>query len=46
VPKLVVGSMPWGEPPTKQDRQAKQGPPMQTIDKLYGSRSPTIQTGV
>jgi ureidoacrylate peracid hydrolase len=45
VPKLVVGSMPWSEPPTKRERQERQGPPMSTVDKLYGSRSPTIQTG-
>jgi ureidoacrylate peracid hydrolase len=46
VPKLVVGSMPWGEPPTRQERQKKLGPPMQTVDKLYGSRSPTGSAGV
>jgi ureidoacrylate peracid hydrolase len=43
VPKLVVGSMPWGEPPTRKTRQEKQGPPSQTVDKLYRSRAATIQ---
>jgi ureidoacrylate peracid hydrolase len=44
VPKLVVGSMPWGEPPTRRDHRAKQGPRAGTVGKLYGSRSPTIQS--
>ncbi|CAN5664483.1 hypothetical protein BH23GEM6_BH23GEM6_27600 [soil metagenome] len=44
VPKLVVGSMPWSEPPTAGVRQAKQGPPQETVEKLYGSRSPTIRS--
>jgi hypothetical protein len=26
VPKLVVGKMPWSEPPSRTDRQAKHGP--------------------
>lgn len=43
VPKLVVGEMPWGEPPTRGERRAKMGPPAREVEKLYGSRSPTIQ---
>ncbi len=42
VPKLVVGQMPWDEPPSRAVRQAKLGPPAATVDKLYGSRSPSI----
>jgi ureidoacrylate peracid hydrolase len=43
VPKLVIGSMPWDEPPARKNHREKLGPPMGSIDKLYGSRSPTIQ---
>jgi nicotinamidase-related amidase len=43
IPKLLVGEMPWGEPPSPADRQAKHGPPTADVDKLYGSRSPSIQ---
>ena len=43
IPKLVIGEMPWGEPPSRTDRQAKHGPRATEIDKLYGSRSPSIQ---
>ncbi len=41
IPKLVVGTMPWGEPPSRADRRAKQGPRAAEVDKLYGSRSPS-----
>ncbi len=41
IPKLVVGTMPWGEPPSRTDRRAKQGPRAAEVDKLYGSRSPS-----
>lgn len=27
IPKLIVGAMPWGEPPSKAGQQAKYGPP-------------------
>ena len=43
VPKLVVGKMPWSEPPSRTDYRAKMGPRKGDVDKLYGSRSPTIQ---
>lgn len=43
VPKLLVSQMPWGEPPSASERQAKLGPPAQAVDKLYRSRSPSSQ---
>jgi nicotinamidase-related amidase len=43
IPKLLVGEMPWGEPPSPAGRQAKHGPHSTNVDKLYGSRSPSIQ---
>jgi nicotinamidase-related amidase len=42
VPKLVVGEMPWSAPPSRRDRQAKLGPRGEDVQKLYGSRSPSI----
>jgi hypothetical protein len=42
VPKLVIGAMPWGEPPSRVETQAKFGPPADAVDKLYGTRSPSI----
>jgi hypothetical protein len=41
IPKLVVGTMPWSEPPSRADRRAKQGPRATQVEKLYGSRSPS-----
>jgi hypothetical protein len=43
IPKLLVGEMPWGEPPSQTDRQTKHGPRAAEVDKLYGSRSPSMQ---
>lgn len=43
IPKLVVGKMPWSEPPSPEARREKQGPPVAAVDKLYQSRSPTKQ---
>jgi nicotinamidase-related amidase len=43
VPKLVVGSMPWGEPPTRKERREKLGPPAQQVEKLYRSRTATVR---
>ena len=45
VPKLVIGKMPWSEPPIRSAQQAKRGPQANTVAKLYGSRSPSIQEG-
>ncbi|MFN2433624.1 MAG: cysteine hydrolase family protein [Gemmatimonadota bacterium] len=41
VPKLVVGKMPWSEPPSASTRRAKLGPRSADVEKLYGSRSPS-----
>ncbi len=43
IPKLVVGTMPWGEPPSRAEQRAKLGPRATEVDKLYGSRSPSSQ---
>ncbi len=43
VPKLVVGMMPWGEPPARAAQREKRGPRAADIEQLYGSRSPSIQ---
>jgi len=43
IPKLILPTMPWSEPPSRTDRQAKHGPRAPEIDKLYGSRSPSVR---
>ncbi len=43
IPKLVIGVMPWSEPPSRVAMQAKFGLPADGVDKLYGSRSPSIR---
>jgi len=43
VPKLVVGTMPWDTPPSRSEQRAKRGPRLHAVDKLYGSRSPSMQ---
>ncbi|MCA1620449.1 MAG: cysteine hydrolase [Acidobacteria bacterium] len=43
IPKLLLGEMSWSEPPSRTDRQAKLGPRATEVEKLYGSRSPSIQ---
>ncbi len=42
IPKLVIGEMPWSEPPMPIETQAKFGLPADGVDKLYGSRSPSV----
>jgi len=42
VPKLVVGNMPWNEPPSRTEQQAKRGPRARDVANLYGSRSPSM----
>jgi hypothetical protein len=42
IPKLVIGVMPWSEPPSRVEMQAKFGLPADGVDKLYGSRSPSV----
>lgn len=41
IPKLVVGDMPWDEPPTAASHRDKLGPPFNQVGALYGSRSPS-----
>jgi ureidoacrylate peracid hydrolase len=41
VPKMVVGKMPWTEPPTLADRDEKRGPSEASVESLYGSHSPS-----
>lgn len=44
VPKIVVGKMPWGEPPAHVEQQAKRGPRAAGVGNLYGSRSPSVHS--
>jgi ureidoacrylate peracid hydrolase len=41
VPKLVVGKMPWSEPPTADETRAKWGAPAADVEALYRSHAPT-----
>jgi len=41
IPKLIVGKMPWSEPPSVEGYVEKLGPPRDKVEQLYGSRSPT-----
>jgi nicotinamidase-related amidase len=43
IPKLFVGEMPWSEPPSRNGRRAKFGSRSTEVDKLYGSRSPSVR---
>ncbi len=43
VPRLVVGEMPWGDPPSRANQQEKHGPRARDVQVLYGSRSPSVQ---
>lgn len=45
VPKLVVGEMPWEAPPDRATQKNKYGPPAGQVQKLYGSRNPTLLHG-
>lgn len=45
VPKLVVGEMPWSEPPTAEARRDKVGVATGAAGDLYGSTSPTADRG-
>ena len=42
VPKLVIGTIPWEVPPSLAAQRRKRGPRAAAVDKLYGSRSPSI----
>jgi ureidoacrylate peracid hydrolase len=41
VPKMAVGKMPWDTAPTAEAQREKYGPPMASVQQLYGSTSPT-----
>ncbi len=41
VPKLVVGKMPWDNPPSVDDVRAKTGPPAPGVEMLYRSHQPS-----
>ncbi len=41
VPKLVVGKMPWDEPPSREGLRAKVGPATDDVEKLYRSHAPS-----
>ncbi len=41
IPKLVIGKMPWNEPPSAEMRQRKVGPPEDRVEYLYGSVNPS-----
>jgi hypothetical protein len=45
VPRIVVGKMPWSEPPSRAARQANYGRPAGEVGNLYRSRSPSIHEG-
>lgn len=42
IPKIMAGKMPWSEPPTHLSRQEKRGPSADSVERLYGSRSPSV----
>ncbi|MBA3477960.1 MAG: cysteine hydrolase [Lautropia sp.] len=41
LPKLVVGKMPWDEPPTRESQAQKMGPALASVSMLYGTVQPT-----
>ena len=41
IPKLIVGKMPWGAPPSTAEQEAKRGPRAGEIERLYRSRNPS-----
>ncbi|MDQ3732756.1 MAG: isochorismatase family protein, partial [Actinomycetota bacterium] len=41
VPKLVIGKLPWNEPPTADATQSKLGPPASEVTALYRSHAPS-----
>ena len=43
VPKLVIGHLPWGEPPARATQQAKRGPRAGHVPQLYGSQSFSVR---
>lgn len=45
VPKLVIGKLPWGEPPSSAAAREKLGELMAKVEMLYGSFNPTGPAG-
>jgi ureidoacrylate peracid hydrolase len=45
VPKLVVGKLPWGEPPSAAAAKDKLGAPQAQVASLYGNFNPTGPAG-
>jgi hypothetical protein len=43
IPKLIIATMPWKEPPSPGDKREKQGLPASEVVKLYRTYSPLIQ---
>ncbi len=41
IPKPIIIAMPWNEPPSRKDKEEKQGPKANEVNKLYGSISPS-----
>lgn len=41
-PRIMIGALPWDEPPTEESRSAKLEHPMADVAALYRSRSPSI----
>jgi ureidoacrylate peracid hydrolase len=41
VPKLVIGKLPWDEPPTAESARAKLGPPAADVAALYRTYAPS-----
>ncbi len=44
IPKLVIGKMPWEEPPSTEAVRGKMGPPQGEVEYLYGSVNPSQAT--
>jgi hypothetical protein len=45
IPKLVVGKLPWAEPPTSTSTAEKRGPNAHVAGPLYRSHQPTGPRG-
>jgi ureidoacrylate peracid hydrolase len=41
IPKLIVGKMPWDEPPSAAEQETKRGPRRDEVERLYRSRDPS-----
>jgi nicotinamidase-related amidase len=41
IPKLVIGKMPWDQPPSAEVRRGKMGPQDDGVEYLYGSVNPS-----